>query len=171
MAIITWHSGNVPSHIEIKQVYGIIFTNDGRILLRIEDGEYQLTGGKPEAFDKDMEETLKRELMEEINISISKAYIVGYQLVDEEDGTELYAQVRMTALLKSIGEQRPDPDNGLIYGRYLTTPLKATSLLGWGQVGENQIFEALEIAKKMFSLTCFSKENTVLDPEIKQKVH
>lgn len=167
MATITWHSGSVPTDIIIKQVYGILFTKDGRILLRIENGEYQLTGGKPEAFDKDMEQTLKRELMEEINVSISKVYMVGYQLVDEENGTKPYAQVRMAALVDSIGQQQPDPDNGLIYGRYLTTPSKAARLLNWGQVGEKQIFEALEIAKKKFNLTCFSKEDSVLNPEIK----
>jgi 8-oxo-dGTP pyrophosphatase MutT (NUDIX family) len=167
MAIITWHSGSVPTNIMIKQVYGIVFTKDGRILLRIENGEYQLTGGKPEAFDKDMDETLKRELMEEINVSISEVYMVGYQLVDEEDGTKPYAQVRMAALIDSIGKQQPDPDNGLIYGRYLTTPSKASQLLNWGQVGEKQIFEALEIAKKRFNITWFSNEDDVLDIEIK----
>jgi hypothetical protein len=105
--------------------------------------------------------------MEEINVSISEAYMVGYQLVDEENGTKPYAQVRMAALVDSIGQQQPDLDNGLIYGRYLTTPSKSARLLNWGQVGEKQIFEALEIAKKKFNLTCFSKEDSVLNPEIK----
>ncbi|MDF2541956.1 MAG: hypothetical protein K0S47_1674, partial [Herbinix sp.] len=34
MAVITWHPGNVPSNLEIKQVYGVVFTKDCRILLR-----------------------------------------------------------------------------------------------------------------------------------------
>jgi hypothetical protein len=36
MAIFKWHDGNVPDGMEIKQVYGLIFSNDGRLLLRVE---------------------------------------------------------------------------------------------------------------------------------------
>ncbi|WP_160680282.1 NUDIX domain-containing protein [Clostridium sp. C8-1-8] len=166
MPIITWHSGNVPSNIEVTQVYGIVFTKDGRILLRIENGQYQLTGGKPETSDGDMEATLKREMLEESNVIISKAYIVGYQLVEEEDGSEPYAQVRMTAMIENIGEQQPDIDNGRIYGRFLTTPTKAANLLNWGDVGNKQIFEATEIAKQRFKINLFSDDDTLIDSEI-----
>lgn len=166
MAVITWHSGNVPSNIEITQVYGIVFTEDCRILLRIENGKYQLTGGKPEAFDSDMEATLMREMLEEANVVISKAYIVGYQLVDEEDGSKPYAQVRMAAMIENIGEQKTDPCNGRIYGRFLTTPTKAANLLSWGEVGSKQIFEATEIAKKRFKISLFSDEDTLINHEI-----
>jgi 8-oxo-dGTP pyrophosphatase MutT (NUDIX family) len=166
MAVISWHSGNVPSNLKITQVYGVVFTKDCRILLRIDNGKYQLTGGKPEPFDSDMEATLKREMLEEVNVAISKAYIVGYQLVDEEDGSEPYAQVRMTAMIEAIGEQQPDPDNGRIYGRLLTTPAKAAKLLNWGEVGSKLIFEATEIAKQMFKISLFSNDDTLIDYEI-----
>lgn len=36
MAIITWENGLVPEGMEIKQVYGLIFTEDGRIMLKTE---------------------------------------------------------------------------------------------------------------------------------------
>jgi len=166
MAFITWHSGNVPSNLEIKQVYGVVFTKDCRILLRIEDGKYQLTGGKPEPFDNDMEATLKREMLEEVNVAIGKAYIVGYQLVNEEDDSEPYAQVRMTAMIENIGGQQPDPDNGRIYGRLLTTPTKAVKLLNWGKVGNKLIFEATEIIKQMFNIKIFSNDDTLIDCEV-----
>jgi 8-oxo-dGTP pyrophosphatase MutT (NUDIX family) len=166
MAVITWHSGNVPSNLKITQVYGVVFTKDCRILLRIDNGNYQLTGGKPEYFDIDMEATLKREMLEEANVAISKAYIVGYQLVDEEDGSEPYAQVRMTAMIENIGEQQPDPDNGRTYGRFLTTPTKAANLLNWGEVGNKLIFEATEIAKQMFKISLFSNDDILIDYEI-----
>lgn len=32
MAIITWQDGSVPEGMEIKQIYGISFTEDGRIM-------------------------------------------------------------------------------------------------------------------------------------------
>lgn len=55
MAIITWESGLVPEGMEIKQVYGLIFIEDGRIMLRTEQKtdhvKFSLAGGHPESFD------------------------------------------------------------------------------------------------------------------------
>lgn len=48
----------------------IAFCNDSSILLRIEDNKYKLTGGKPEKTDKNYEETLKREYLEELNVEL-----------------------------------------------------------------------------------------------------
>ena len=80
-----WYSGNVPKDIEIKQVYGIAFNEDGKIFLRIDDGIYKLTGGRPEPQDKSMEDTLKREFIEEANIIIKNIHLIGYQLVNENN--------------------------------------------------------------------------------------
>lgn len=76
MGTITWHSGDVPPNLTVKQVYGLIFSQDGRILLRIHNNKYKLAGGRPEIYDIDMEATLKRELVEEVNTTIGKAYLV-----------------------------------------------------------------------------------------------
>lgn len=156
MAVFTWHDGALPENIEIKQVYGIIFSKDGRILLRMEGSEYSLAGGRPEVTDNGIEGTLRRELIEEINVSIDTPYLVGYQLVDEEDSSPLFAQVRMVALIDKINSSRPDPDTGRTYGRFLTSPLKAVELLNWGKVGYLQISSAMEIAKKHFGIENFS---------------
>jgi len=156
MATIKWRSGEVPEGMEIRQVYGIIFTKDGRILLRtyVEKGKrkYSFAGGTPESYDRDVEETLKRELLEEINTTIGNPLLIGYQEINEENNTPLYAQLRMVAIIEEIGEKRPDPDNGEIYDRLLTTPLKAIELLNWGEVGKTQIEEGFEIAKKKLGL-------------------
>ena len=76
-----WCKGIVPKDIEIKQVYGIVFNEDGNIFLRIDDGLYKLTGGKPELEDKSIEDTLKREFIEEANITLKNIHLLGYQLV------------------------------------------------------------------------------------------
>ena len=154
MAMITWEKGEVPHGMRIRQIYGICFTQDGRVLLRIENGKYKLTGGKPENDDADRNETLEREFFEEVNTVIGNPVMVGYQLVDEENGSEKYAQIRMTALIESIGEPKPDPDRPgkWIYGRYLTSPSEAARLLNWGEVGVRQIHDAFETAKKEFGL-------------------
>lgn len=164
MAIIKWKSGQVPQEMEIRQVYGIIFNRDGRILLRsyVEKGKrkYNFAGGTPESFDRDIEDTLRRELLEEINTTIRKPLLVGYQEINEENGKPIYAQVRMCSIIEAIGEKKPDPDNGETYDRLLTTPSKAIDLLGWGEVAKCQIEEAFELAKKELGLkvTCYDDE-------------
>lgn len=167
MAIFTWHNGSSPEGMRVTQVYGLVFTNDGRLLLRVERKEerikYSLAGGKPEKDDNGREETLKREFREEVNTSLKDgAYIVGYQQVDEEDGSPPYAQMRMTAIIDTIGRKQPDPDTGKTYDRLLTTPERAIELLDWGEVGAAQVNEAVRIAKEYLGLKNFlTKEEYV----------
>ena len=160
MAIFTWHDGEVPEGTVIKQVYGLVFTQDGRLLLRTEEKsdriKYSLAGGRPELTDDGIEGTVRRELVEEINVTIHKPIIVGYQRVDEEDGSPPFAQVRMTALIDKIGKVLPDPDTGRTYGRFLTSPLKAAELLNWGDVGYAQVKTAMRIAAEIFGINLFS---------------
>lgn len=157
MAIFTWKDSPVPNNMEISQVYGIIFTIDGRILLRVEEDKdykkYSLAGGRPEPYDKDIEDTCRREILEEINTTIEKPVYIGYQLVDDEDGSPVYAQVRMAAIINKVGPVRPDTDNGKVYKRFLTTPDRAIELLKWGEVGEKQIISAVKVLQKNCGLT------------------
>lgn len=156
MALISWKTEEVPNGMEIKQVYGLIFTKDGRIMLRTEQKKdrikYSLAGGHPEPLDIGIEGTCRRELIEEVNTTIHKPIYVGYQLVDEEDGSPLYAQVRMTALIDVIGPVKPDSDNGKTYGRFLTSPKRAAELLNWGEVGFAQILSATNIIEREFGI-------------------
>lgn len=158
MAIFHWIGGDVPDNIKITQVYGIIFTEDSRVLLIKEGNEYSLAGGKPEEKDKGIQGTLKRELIEEANVKINTPHMVGYQLVDEEDGSDPHAQVRMTALIKSIGEKKPDPATGRIYERVLVPYYKAAELLNWGEVGIKQIESAYKIAQQCFGLSHYTEK-------------
>ena len=124
-----WCKGIVPKDIEIKQVYGIVFNEDGNIFLRIED-------------------TLKRELIEEANITLKNIHLLGYQLVEEDNGVKPYAQVRMIAQIDKIFENRADLDNGKLYERVFKTPKETINLLNWGDVGKEQIEDAVKLAKK-----------------------
>ena len=40
MVTFKWIKGEVPNELLIKQVYGIVFDDYGRVLLRIEDNKY-----------------------------------------------------------------------------------------------------------------------------------
>ena len=155
---ITFRYGDVPEGMKIKQVYGIVFTDDGRTLVRIENKSnkrvFSMAGGTPEAFDVDVYATLEREMKEEVNTTLKKPYyVVGYQEIDEENGKPAYAQLRMTAMIEKIGEKLPDPDNGETYDRLLTSPQRMIELLGWGECGKLQIEEAKRIAEEKFGVT------------------
>ena len=156
MAKFIWHDGEVDEGLEVRQVYGLIFTRDGRMLMKVENkGDhkvYSLAGGTPEDFDFDKVATLKRELVEEVNVTIEEPFMVGYQEVDEENGTPSYAQVRMVAIIDKIGDIKPDPDNGETYERLLATPSRVIELLNWGNVGKRQVEQAYKIAKERLNL-------------------
>ncbi|MBR2468410.1 MAG: NUDIX hydrolase [Clostridia bacterium] len=158
MATFTWFDGEVPNGTKITQVYGLVFTPDGRMLIIGKDKkdrvEYSLIGGTPEDFDVDKEATLRRELLEEANTALgNEIHMVGYQLVDEENGIPPYAQVRMMAMIDSIGPSQPDPDNGQTYQRILTTPDRVIELLKWGTTGEKQVKAAVQMAKQYFGIS------------------
>lgn len=156
MSKFYWHHGLPSNSILVKQVYGIIFSLDGKILLLKDGQHFSLSGGKPEKYDRNIEETLKRELKEEINVSVAKTHLIGYQLVDDEDGSEPYAQIRMIALIDNIGNKRPDTDNGKMYDRVWVSPLRAIQLLDWGDIGLFQISDAVRIAEKEWEISFFS---------------
>ncbi len=153
MVTIQWIKGEVPQNVLIKQVYGIVFDQHGRIFLRIEDGAYKLTGGKPEKFDTSLEETLKREFLEEANITLKNIHMLGYQYVDEQNDIKPYAQVRMIAQIDKIGEPKEDPDTKKLYQRLLTSPKKAKQYLNWGKVGDEQVDDAVSLAIEKYNLT------------------
>lgn len=152
MVKYTWVKESVPKNLEIKQVYGIAFSKDGEILLRKEQNEFKLTGGKPERKDKSLIDTLKREYQEELNTELKEIYFLGYLLVKEENKPP-YAQVRMIAKIKRINEERPDSDNGKMYERVLIPVNRAKDILNYpDEAGNKMLEEAITLAKKRYNL-------------------
>lgn len=148
MVKYTWYNIPVPRYLKVKQVYGIAFNDDGRIILRIENNKYKLTGGKPEG-NESYEETLKREYIEELNVELGDCYYLGYLLV--EDNNEKYAQVRMIAKIKSINENHIDLATGEMYGRELVKIDKAKELLNYqDEAGNLMLDEAIANAKEKY---------------------
>ena len=156
MSKYTWFKKSVPENIEIKQVYGILFSQDGKILLRVEDNKYKLTGGKPEP-KENIEETLKRECVEEINVEIEEIHYLGFFLVEEKE-IPPYAQVRMIAKIKSIGKSRPDLDNGKLYKRFLANLENTKKYLNYEEAGNKMIEDACFLAKEIYTFDENNKE-------------
>lgn len=79
-----WVDSKVPTGLEVRQVYGFIFSPDDRILLSKDNGKYNLPDGRPENSES-FAETLIR-------------------AADEE-----FAQVRLVALVDEIQQAPPTP--------------------------------------------------------------
>ena len=151
MAKYTWNRGPVPSSLRIKQVYGIVFTDDLRILLRLEDGVYKLSGGKPEA-NENYEQTLRREYIEELNVELDHCFYLGYLLVEE--GHDKYAQVRMIATITNINKNHVDPDTGKQYGRLLVNAYDAKHYLRYrDKAGNTMLDDAINAAKSKYAFS------------------
>ncbi len=167
MVKLSWHTGPVPEGMRIRQVYGVIFNEDGQTLMKVDNFHgnrvYTIAGGTVEKFDKDMIDTLRREMKEEINTELHEPIYIGYQLVENDGNRPPYAQVRMTAMIKNIGPSQPDPDKGETYGRFFTSPENAKKLLNWGDIGIAIIDEAVKVAKQNWKLKDCSKEDRFLE--------
>lgn len=145
MVKFVWHEAPLPDDLEVRQVYGVLFTADGKIMLRVDDGFHGLIGGSPESGETP-EETLCREVFEEVNCKISNLHYLGYQTV-HGDG-EPYAQLRYVAKIEEIGENRPDLDDGKLYERILVDKEKAGKTLDYGIEGEQIIAAAIRVARE-----------------------
>lgn len=163
---LQWIEKEVPENVKVRQVYAVVFNEQGKVLLKHGDKKggktFSLAGGTPELFDINRVATLKREFIEELNTSLKDpVYYLGYQLVDEENGIEPYAQIRMTAMIETIGEKKPDPDCGVTYDRVLVEPEQAIKLLNWGDIGERIIHKAVSVAAEKFNIDFSVIDNLV----------
>ncbi|MDA3556162.1 NUDIX hydrolase [Acinetobacter sp. AOR15_HL] len=140
-----WPSENIP----VEQVYGILFSDDGKILILDDQGRFNLPGGHPEN-NETWIETLKRECMEEAQVEIVNPMYLGCVSVIEknENGTRLFSQLRFIANIGKLLPSCADPVTGKIYRRDYVNPSKAAELLNWGEHGIQQ----LEDAEKLWEL-------------------
>jgi 8-oxo-dGTP diphosphatase len=145
-----WHDSPVPAALPVTQVYGwLLCPVTGRVLIQEQDdGAHSLPGGSPEAYDADMAATLARESFEENQVRIAPGPAsLGYQEVIEP-GRPPYAQVRMAGIILEFAPRGPDPDNGRINQRLMTSLAAAPGILGWGEPAEAQARGAARAARR-----------------------
>ena len=130
----------------IKQVYGVCFTNDKKIMIirnPLGNGEFTpwyLPGGTPEE-NETPEKTLIREVDEEADISISNLKMLGTFEVfysydpDKKLPSPVY-QLRYFAMIDEIGKQTLDPHDNKMVERKLVPAEEVTNYIEWGTVGE-----------------------------------
>ncbi len=128
----------------VKQVYGILFNNQGKILIINTVGNWQVPGGKPEKGES-FEETLIRESFEEADAEIEHIYPLGYQLVSEiKNGVqgEEFCQLRFFARIKSLKDPTKDPATGKIPERKFINPKEFLDYCPWGNIAKYVVAKA-----------------------------
>lgn len=150
---LTWiKSDNLSEFKPYYQVYGIVFNEKGEILLIQENGKWKIPGGTPETGESDID-TLKRELVEEADITVSKLLALGAQKVDYPNNPntiegDLYFQLRYVGLIDELLPSTPDPATGLVNQRMFVPAEKVTEYVKWGDVGNKMFNDAIALYNK-----------------------
>lgn len=137
----TWiRHDDIVKYSPITQVYGIIFNDKGEILVCREskEGGWIIPGGHPEEGES-IEETLKRELLEEVDVEVEDIKPLGVQKVtfpDDKEPDKAIYQVRCITKLKKLNPQTPDPANGSTWERKFVPFSEVTNYVKWGKTGE-----------------------------------
>lgn len=133
-----WVPGERPAEgLVVNQAYAYIRDHDGKYLLQNDRGRYNLPGGKPEVFDADEIETLRRECLEESQVAITSPVYLGYVRVEE--GSDHYAQLRYLAEVAELQPTAEDPATGKTYGREFVALDAVAGRLQWGDHGLGQV--------------------------------
>ena len=143
----TWiKDPNVIKYQPWTQIYGICFTKDKQILLIDNVSMRAIPGGSSEG-NETPEETLRRELIEEADVTVSKMFPLGVQKVTEINNPKKgsYYQYRYVCLIDELLPQTPDPDNGIIHPRLLIPSSEVTNHVKWGITGEALFKDAIEL--------------------------
>jgi len=119
-----------------QQVYAI--TNaDGKVgLVYDASGKSNLPGGKSEEGET-IEQTLKRELAEEMNYSVVDWRPLGYQRLINSSGDSVY-QVRVYAKIKKIGDFITDIGGGVVGHKFIDLS-QLNDEIQYGRVGRRLI--------------------------------
>lgn len=148
----TWiRTNELEKYSPITQVYGIIFNDKNEILVCRESstGRWIIPGGHPEKGES-LEETLKREVLEEVDVEVETIQPLGVFKVEfSDDPQKVIYQSRFVAKLKYINPQTPDPANGDTWERKFVPAEKISEYVKWGEAGDAMFKDAIELAKSI----------------------
>jgi len=148
----TWlKDDEISKYHPISQIYGVVFNSNGEILVAREskNDKWQIPGGTPES-NEGLEDALRRELREEVDIEVRKLTPLGVQKTQMPGNPnkkvgDLFYQVRYIALLDKLLPQTPDPDRGNIWERKFINSSKITELINWGSAGDAMFKDAISL--------------------------
>lgn len=140
-------TSSLEKYSPITQVYGICFDQNKRILIcrQNSQSDWQIPGGKPEK-NESFEETLRREFLEEVQVTIHNIRLLGLIHVNKPKNTYLFEgkqffQARYICTLDTIFPQTIDPAINSTWQRKFVTIQEIDTYILWGTVGK-QMFNA-----------------------------
>jgi len=144
----------------IAQCYGIIINKNKEILLArtIGSSTWGLPGGAPEKNETTIE-TLKRELLEEVDVEAIKTSKLGLQKAFEigKEDSSVY-QARFVVTEYKLLKQTPDPDGEEMWERKFFPIDQVNRFLQWGKAGEAIFRDAIGVySSGLKSITPSSK--------------
>lgn len=152
---MTWiRDDNLAKYDPVTQVYAVVFNDKGDILVAREssEGKWQLPGGKPEKGET-LEETIHRELIEEVDVKAGNIYALGAQKNEvprnpnNKEG-DLFYQLRFVVELEELLPQTPDPDRGNTWERMFVPADKITEYIKWGATGDAMFADSIKLWKE-----------------------
>lgn len=117
-----------------RQVYAVGNLGGKVPLVYYSDGHFSLPGGKTEPGES-VEETLCREIREELNCRVVSWSPLGYQKNSVGDSYDGY-QLRVYAQLEKIGDFESDPA-GSVVGHKLIKIDKLSETIRWGKISDH----------------------------------
>ncbi len=134
----------------ISQVYGIVFNDKNEILIarKVGDEKWIIPGGHPEG-NETVEETLKREMIEEADVEVKNIKLLGGQKVHQEGKPKAYTyQVRCVCEVKELLPQTIDPAENVNWERKFVPAAEITEYVKWGITGDAMFKDAIELWRK-----------------------
>ncbi len=132
-------TNDIEKYAPIKQVYGVIFNDQNEILVckQTSKHSWHLPGGhikEGEAF----EDALKRELLEEADVTVQHIRPIGVQKVTDPSDPNFMPgyQLRCIAILKKLLPQTIDPDSQTQWERMFVPSADIKKYIQWGISGD-----------------------------------
>ncbi len=168
----TWEdpsSGNIVKFIWIEgddlsrydpftQCYGVCFNDKGEILVqrKDKDHDWSLPGGTVEEGET-AEETLRREFVEEVDVTLKNIKLLGGQKVVFVNGENIitkkgsnnFYQLRYYCEVDELMPQTPDPDHGTLRERKFVAQETINDVVDWKETGEVIFSQARAIWKQL----------------------
>jgi len=152
---MTWmRDDQLEKYSPMTQIYGVVFNKQGEILVAREaaDGKWQIPGGKPEK-NESIEEAIRRELLEEVDVKAGAIYPLGAQKTEIPNNPnkaegDLFYQLRFVVELGELLPQTPDPDRGSVWERKFVPSDKITEYIKWGSVGDAMFADAIALFRE-----------------------
>jgi hypothetical protein len=143
---VEYHDANTFNKLPVEQVtqaYGVCFYNNKLVIgFGGHKNGWGLIGGTIEHGENFLD-TLKREVKEEANMAIITALPIGYQIITEPTGREIY-QLRYSCKVKPYGNFEKDPAGGITAIK-LIVPKLYKKYFNWGEIGDRLISRGYDL--------------------------